>query len=96
MVTRTSADDTFLLSLREAGYSLVTKASPGSWAGTMRFMFTVAIVEGRWGDLTYERRWCYRDGETAYAALNRWMLARFEDEPTGWVRALPGDRREAA
>jgi hypothetical protein len=87
--------DSFLLSLREEGYSLVSKAGDDRWAGIMRFLFTVAIVEGRWGATTYEKRWCYADGEDAIAAFNKWMLAGFEDEPQGWHRSAHDGRRRA-
>lgn len=89
-------DDKFLLALREEGYQVVMKSTEGRWAGIMPFLFTVAIVEGRWGDTaTYEKRWCYTTADDAFGALNRWLQNGFEDEPDGWHRsAHDGRRRE--
>lgn len=87
-------DDKFLLLLREQGYVVVTKTTEGRWAGIMRFMFTVAIVEGMMGDeVEIGRRWCYSTTDDAIAAMNRWMQSGFEGEPSGWHRSTHDGRR---
>lgn len=74
------------------GYPHVEEITTGLLIGVRPLMYTVAIVGPlyRWG---YLERWCYHDLASAWGALKDWRESGFEDEPQGWHRHIPTDRR---
>lgn len=86
--------------LATQGYTQIRPIRPNAeggprYAALFKFLFTAAIIVGRWGDgQTYEDRWCYETMEAAEAALNNWD-PETEAEPEGWHRhPLTGRRRD--
>lgn len=74
------------------GYRFIRDLGDGRYACLKQFLFTTAIITGRWGDQgMYEDRWCYHDAVLALAALERWDG---QGEPTGWHRHPATGRRD--
>lgn len=76
---------------------MIVRKGADRYACVMPFLFTVAIVEGRAGDLyTYADRWCFATFDMAADALNDWLLRGFAGEPEGWHRHPDTGRRRPA
>lgn len=81
--------------LRANGYWSIVPIDDQYYACLCDFMYTCAILKGRWGDpYGYEDRWCYDSRESAQGALVNWFLNDDRDpEPTGWHRHPSSGRR---
>lgn len=78
--------------LTENGYTDLKRLDAERWAGIFRFMFTYAIITGRFDDLNcYSDRWCYSGYDEAKAALLEWDGS---GEPDGWHRHPTSGRRK--
>lgn len=84
----------FLTGLLGMGYTDLKPISDTRWAGLFKFMYTTAIIVGRFGDHNnYDDRWCYHNETDAKAALDAWD-GQYPGEPEGWHRhPLTGRRR---
>lgn len=76
------------------GYENIKFYNDGkSWAATLPFLFTTAIIIGRVGDRAgYDDRWCYKNTFRALFASDEWEKNDFKGEPVGWHRH-PGTGR---
>lgn len=75
----------------ECNYMHPKPIGRGRYAAIHTMMFTHAIIIGKIGDYTCtEDRFCYKDYDSAKAALDAWDGS---DEPTGWHRNPPTGRR---
>lgn len=83
----------FFTFLHENGLRDLRRLNGNRWAGTLRFMFTHAIIVGRIGNTTgHDDRWCYSLMVDARAALAAWDG---EGEPEGWHRHPGSGRRRS-
>jgi hypothetical protein len=90
MTAEALAKGHFATFLHENGYRAVRDLGDGRYAALAPFLFTTAIITGRWGDyIGLEDRWCYHTAFDAKAALEAWDGL---GEPTGWHRH-PGTGR---
>jgi len=84
----------FATYLHAWGYRSIRDMGEGRYACLQPLLFTTAIITGRWGDYhSFDDRWCFRDGEGALAALDRWERVMFAGEPVGWHRHPDTGRR---
>ena len=80
--------------INECGYSSVLPIDKRRYAAVNKFMFTTAIIVGKWDDKnTYDDRWCYSDQRSALSGLLDWALVDFAGEPSGWHRHPNTGRR---
>jgi hypothetical protein len=68
---------------------------PGDrFAGLSRMIFTTAIIVGEIGDaINIQDRWCYNGYDAAKIALDKWIVAGGNGEPSGWHRHPSSGRR---
>lgn len=64
------------------GYENVRQLPDGTWAGTVKLIFTRAICTGITHN-SYAYRWCFEDPQRAISELEK--LQSMDDVPAGWV-----------
>jgi hypothetical protein len=71
--------------------ALVRRLDPDRWVAVVPFLYTWAVITGRWADARYGYvdRWCYHRVEAAVLAATIWDGT---GEPDGWHRHPTSDR----